>query len=255
MNINNNSTVSTKYKILYYLAAIGNPFIEKKVDILNHNLNYIHNNINIDFDIIVNSYELDDNINNLIYNTIKKNTFINEVNIYKLKGVLVELFKTNPHNATIPNYDYILFILDDIKLINMDILEMIRIKNKYNIQILSPKITGSTHPFMTMYKNITINNFLEVYCLLLNPDDFSIFCSIYTIENKWMWGVDHLFGFYKIRAGLVNKFIANHEWKKRCYTSDDAEPVMLEYLKKTPFGSLKDIINKYSPIIEEINDI
>ena len=37
-------------KFVYYLACIGNPSIENKINILYKNLFYIHNNIKCDFD-------------------------------------------------------------------------------------------------------------------------------------------------------------------------------------------------------------
>jgi hypothetical protein len=59
---------------------------------------------------------------------------------------------------------------------------MIQIKNKYNIEIFSPKVINSSW-------NLTFHNFLEIYFLLLSPKDFHKFFSLHTIENKWTWGI------------------------------------------------------------------
>ena len=46
--------------------------------------------------------------------------------------------------------------------------------------------------------------------LLLTPKDFVKFLSIHTVDNKWMWGVDFLFGHYNIKVGVAYNFIAEH---------------------------------------------
>jgi hypothetical protein len=87
----------------------------------------------------------------------------------------------------------------------------------------------------------------------MQPADFFKFCAIHTIENKWMWGVDHLFGFYNIRVGVINKYSANHEWKTRSSKMSVAMPLMIEYLKTyTPYKNLDDIRKAFAPISEEI---
>ena len=243
----------SEYKLVYYLACIGNPDLDKKLNILEHNLNYIYNNTARHFNVIINCYETDDNTTNIVYSTATKFSFVDNCFIHVRKGVLTELFKTNPHNDILKKYDYVLFILDDIKIINIDLLDMIRIKEKHSIEILSPQITNGSHSFMRTGTNITIHNFLEVFFLLMQPVDFFKFCSIHTLDNKWMWGVDHLFGFYNIRAGVINKYSVNHEQNTRSSKMSVAMPCMLEYLKqRTPYKNLDDIKKVYAPISEEI---
>jgi hypothetical protein len=237
-------------KFLYYLAAFGNDDIPIKYDILLHNLKYIHNNIKEKFSIVINFYT----ISAQIKASIKKLDFIENTYFYEKTGILTELFLTNPYNNVIHNYDYILFTLDDVKIINIDILNMIEIKNKYNIQILSPKILNSTHPFMNVCNNLTIHNFLEVYMLLLSPIDFETFCSIHTIENKWMWGVDLLFGYYNIKAGVINPYVVNHVFPSKTYRSDAAD-MCNQYMRKyTKYTNYEDITNDYYAISQKIDN-
>jgi len=236
--------------LLYYLPAIGDNNIDNKHEILLHNLNYIYNNIQKKFSISINFYTVSEKIKN----SIKNLHFIENIYIYEKTGILTELFLTNPHNEYIHLYDYILFILDDVKIINMDIQRMIDIKNKYSIEIFSPKILNSTHSFMNSNNKLTIHNFLEIYLLLLTPDDFTKYCLINTIENKWMWYVDHLFGHYNIKAGVINDFIALHMLPS-CSNQSDANQCGYVYLRKyTKYNSLNDIIKNYSPIKEIIYD-
>lgn len=237
-------------KFLYYLAAFGNDDIPIKYDILIHNLNYIHNNIKEKFSIVINFYT----ISNEIKDKIRRLDFIEKTYFYEKVGILTELFLTNPYNNEIHNYDYILFTLDDVKIMNIDILHMIEIKNKYKIQVLSPKILNSTHPFMNVCNNLTIHNFLEVYMLLLSPIDFDTFCSIHTIENKWMWGVDLLFGYYNIKAGVINSYVVNHVFPSKTFRSDAAE-MCNEYMRKyTKYTNYEQIPNNYYAISQKIDD-
>ena len=75
-------------KFCYYLASIGNPNLDTKLTILIDNLNYIYNDINNSFDIIVNCYETDKNIINCIKNQINNLNFINNMYFYSKKGLL-----------------------------------------------------------------------------------------------------------------------------------------------------------------------
>ena len=237
-------------KFLYYLAAFGNNDIPVKYDILIHNLNYIYNNIKEKFSIVINFYT----ISNEIKDNIRKLDFIENTYFYEKTGILTELFLTNPYNNEIHNYDYILFTLDDVKIINIDILNMIEIKKKYKIQILSPKILNSTHPFMNVFNNLTIHNFLEVYMLLLSPLDFDTFCSIHTIENKWMWGVDLLFGYYNIKAGVINSYVVNHVFPSKTFRSDAAN-MCNEYMRKyTNYTNYEQIPTDYYAISQKIDN-
>jgi hypothetical protein len=235
-------------KLLYYLAAIGEPNLEIKIEILINNLTYLHNTLSNNYDIIINCYEEE---NETIYNSVKQLNFIDNVFFYKKKGILTELFLTNPYNSHVKNYDYIIFILDDVRILNIDLLDMIKIKKKYGIKLLSPKVIKSTHSFMNEYENLTINNFLEIYFLLLNPKNFYKFISLYSVENKWMWGVDHMFGYYKIKTGTINKYSVLHDLPKSANTTD-AKNCLSQYLKNTPFTSINEIKSKYNPIKKNI---
>lgn len=237
-------------KLLYYLAAIGEPDLNTKIVILLNNLVNIYKNTSENFDVIVNFYETEND--KIMYNLIKSLKFINNVYFYVKKGVLTELFLTNPFNSYISKYDYIVFILDDVKIVNINLKNMIKIKEKYDIKFLSPKVIKSTHSFMNENNNLTINNFLEVYFLLLNPSDFYKFISLYTVQNKWMWGVDFLFGHYGIKTGVINSYSVLHALPKKA-DKETAKKCLSEFLKNnTPFNSLSEIKEKYSPIISYI---
>ena len=97
-------------KLLYYLPSIGEGNLDIKRDILLHNLNSIHNTIKESFDVSLNCYTPCEEI----ITKIKALEFITNIYIYEKKGVLTELFLTNPNNDKNQLYDYILFVLDDV---------------------------------------------------------------------------------------------------------------------------------------------
>ena len=235
-------------KFLYYLACIGDPNLDLKLKLLSHNLTYLHKNINTNFDVMINSYETSNDKNNKIKNTVQNFNFIDEMFFFNKKGVLTEVFLTNTYNINVDNYDYICFVFDDIKIENIDIYDMIQIKLKYNIEIFSPKVINSTWNFMNMYNGLTFNNFLEIYFLLLSPNDLHKFFSLHTIENKWTWGVDFLFGYLNINSGVINKYSVKHMIPSKS-NKGEGHKLMMNYLKeKTPFKSLNEIRSKYKPI-------
>lgn len=237
-------------KLLYYLIALGDPSLKEKHEILLSNLKTIYNNINQKFSININFYDDSEEIKE----SIKNLDFIENTYYYNQKGVLTELFLTNPNNKYIEEYDYVLLMLDDVYINEIDINHMIQVKNKYNIDILSPKIINGTHSFMNCSDYLTINNSLEVYCLFLDPVGFNKFCSIHTLENKWMWGVDFLFGFYKIKTGVINKYSATHKLPSKSNRNDALEMMRIYISKHTPYKGLWDINNHYEPIIEMIKE-
>lgn len=242
-------------RFLYYIACIGNPDLDKKMDILLHNLQYIHNDIKCNFDICINCYEDNESIYTDIFNRIKSVGFIDTIYKYVRKGILTELFLRNPYNKFVDNYDYIMFIMDDVRIVDINIIELIRIKKLLNISIISPKILYSTYPYMYIHNDITINNFLEVYLLLLSPLDFKQFIGLYTIENRWMWGVDLLFGYYNIPTGVVNKFVAIHELPSKAYNQDGMMRMFSYMCTHTPFNSKREILDKYTPIKYRYDDM
>jgi hypothetical protein len=241
-------------KILYYLAAFGSPDFELKLSFLKNNLEYIYNNIGENFDIIVNNYDVDKE--QIIFDFLNQFRFIDNKYIFSKKGHLSELWLNNVYNSKITNYDYVFFILDDVSELNININDMIRIKEKYCFEFLSPKIHNSTYDWMKNNKDITINNFLEIFCFLLTPIDFYKFMSLNSIENKYTWGVDHIFGHLNIKVGIYNKYSMKHMISS---TNTDITQqkfdLCYKYLQKYGFHDLNDIRCKYKPIIEYIKEL
>jgi len=242
-------------KFIYYLAAIGQPNLDIKIDILKNNLEKIYNNITQNFDIIVNCYEEDLSFNDII--TSFNFNFLNNIYIHTKKGILCELWFTNDYNKKLNNYDYILFILDDVKILEMDINNLIHIKTKYNIEFLSPKVLNATWPFMKhpKYKNLIITNRVEIYCLLLNYSDFNNFMLLNDKNNPNIWGVDYLMSHFNIKSAVYHKNIVKHSLESSS-NHDMAILEMNNLLIKYGYKSDKEIKDKFkNEIIYIIDDI
>ncbi len=239
-------------KFIYYVASIGGPNLMTKLEILSKNLTYIHSNLKENFDIILNCYSDHD----LIKKFIGSHYFLSNVYSYDKVGVLTELWMVNPSNVLLDSYDYILFMLDDVQIINLDLTKMIQIKKKYDLQIISPKVINATHYFMqNQQKNIlTLNNSVEVYCLLLTPRDFKDYSLVNTVENKWMWGADMLFGHYNISAGVYYGFEVKHMLPSKS-NSSEAFKLGCEYLITRGFKSYSEVEFAYPKVKKIIDNI
>lgn len=172
--------------------------------------------------------------------------FIDNIFIHKHKGILSELWFTNKYHDKISNYDYILFILDDVNILNIDIKKLICIKNKYDIEFLSPKVLDATWQYMKhkKYSDLALTNRIEIYCILLNPRDFYKFMSLNDINNPNIWGVDYIMSHFNIRTGVYQNNVVEHILKS---SSDHlkATKQMTLFLNKHGYSSDKEIKNKF----------
>jgi len=235
---------------IYYLAAIGSPYLDIKLDILKHNLLNIYENIKIPFDIFVNCY--DDNCSS-INKLLSSLTFIKNIILHKKKGRLIELWYNNPHHNKLKKYEYIFFCLDDVKINNLDLLEMIAVKKKYYINFLSPKVLGGTWDYMRKFSNNTLAfaNNIEIFCLLFNYQDFNKFISINDIENTHTWGTDLLLGYYNIKSAILYKSEVIHMLPSET-DGGIAGHQMHIYLNKRGFKSVSEVNERYKPIYKTI---
>ena len=245
----------TDYKFLYYLSAIGESNLDKKLEILKENLFYLHESFQTNFDIMLNCY--DTNISK-IEDFLSSIHFLKNIIIHKKKGRLVELWKTNPHHHLISNYDYILYIMDDVLISNLNMNELIHIKKKYEISFLSPKVVGGSWEYMRNQNDnvLAFSNMIEFFCLLFDKNDFYKFMDIHDIENIHTWGVDLLLGHFGIKSAIYFKFYVTHMLVSTTADgtkeNDLAFGEMNKYIKKHGFSSHTEILEKYSNIYSTI---
>lgn len=241
-------------KILYYLAGIGGPNYDVKINILVNNINSLYDEIKEPIDMIINMYEYNEDLIKLI----KENKKIGESYINLRKGVLVELWKKNGFNNLVKKYDYVLFIYDDVKIKKYSVKENIEKLKRLKLDILSPLVEKATHPFMKIGRKeeIKIMNSLEIYFILMKPETFYKYLDIQDIENKWTWGTDFLFGYYKIKCGInCNNIVLHNYPQKNRECLGDAYRGMIKYLNKLGFKNLSEVIEKYPPLIKIIKYI
>ena len=231
-------------KLLYYLAAFGSPNVDSKYNILIHNINYIHDSINTNFDLFVNVYDdtmFDTFINKQLF------PFLNNIIIHRKKGILSELWIDNPYHNTLPNYKHILFILDDVKIHKLNMASLINIKKQYKIEFLSPAVRKATWSYMKPCKtnnSLVLTHRLEIFCFLLKYKDFMKFMSLNSIDNPNMWGVDYMMSHYKIRCAINNDCVVEHMFKS---ASDHVSAInqMDIYFKYHGFNSREDFLLVY----------
>lgn len=235
---------------IYYLAAIGSPNLDIKLDILKNNVIAIFNNIRKSFDIMFNCYEEDETP---ILNMLKSLSFIDKIIMHKKKGRLVELWFSNPHHDLLKKYSYIFFTLDDVKINHIDIFELIAVKKKYYINFLSPKVVGGTWDYMRKHDNnvLAFANNIEIFCLLFNYNDFNKFLAINDIDNPHTWGTDLLLGYYNIKSAIYYKFEVHHMLPSNT-DGGIAGHEMHIYLNKRGFKSVAEVNEKYKPIYKTI---
>ncbi len=236
-------------KFCYYLAAIGTGDLNVKLEILEANLKYIHQQVG-SFDIIVNCYNSLQDVTKLL----DQLEFLDNIHIHHRAGVLVELWFTNPHHYRLEQYDYIMFMLDDIRLLNLDIQHMIQLKNDHQLNFISPRVRGSTHKYFMDQdkgKTLALTNVVEVYCMLLTPHDFYRYMAINNFDNRWIWGVDFMFGYFGIKSGIYYDYDVQHVLESKANVGE-AYNSMVKYLRQYGFNNIKEVSQIYPEIIREI---
>lgn len=242
------------FNILYYLASIGNNNYKIKQSIFFSNIKKISENLGKKIDTIINIYTPDDDFEK----EIKKCLYINNSYIYNKKGILCQLFKNNPYNHLINCYDYVIFIVDDVEIKNINLKEMIKIKIDNGIDILSPKILNCTHDWLLQNfrrKNtIRITNSLEFYFYFVDAQTLIKIFSLHDEKNPFLWGVDFLLGHFGFKSSVLSEFICEHRFRHLDYSlcNENALTGMNYFLDKHGFKNLEEVKSKYKPIIKEL---
>ena len=240
--------------LLYYLAAIGEENFSLKKKIFFKNIKKISTDINKKIDVIVNIYTKDQEFEN----DIKSSVYINKAFIYNKKGMLPELFLTNPYNNEIDNYNYVLFIVDDVSIKNGNINDIIDVKNKHNLDIISPSVIQATHKFMHPSKinRLRIANFIEFYLYIVTPNILQKMFTYHCKKNSLLWGYDLLLGHFNFKSGIYENYICKHHCRQYMDTKIkhiSGSRLMINFIKKYGFNSTDEIMKQYPPIINRIN--
>lgn len=229
-------------KILYYLAGIGYPNYDTKKDILFHNLKLLSSQGNVD--IILNIY--DEKIVNDIQDSLKLCGYVNNIYSHYYKGILCQMWLTNPYNHITRNYDCVVLCLDDVEIIDIDIDDILVKKKILNIDLLSPCIQGAFHPWLMEKKegvDMYITRAIEFYVFIMDSENFHKYLNIQKADNPWGWGQDMLLGYLGFNCGIYHRWNARHVYKQTNGESAvrQAENQMVVYLNRLGFDSYQEV--------------
>ena len=99
---------------------------------------------------------------------------------------------------------------------------------------------------------LALTNHLEVYCMLMTPHNFRKYLDINTFKNKWIWGVDHLFGHFSIKTAVYYGMNVFHIFPATHGCSNEAHRLMMEYLHQFRFNNLENVRKHYPAIKQTI---
>ena len=236
------------FKIAYYCIAFGNPNIKEKYKFLINNL-IILNKCQIYIDLYISIY--DDSIIN-----IPKKLY-NKLYISRKKGYLLQLVKKNEYLQNIFkfNYDYVLFILDDIELssdFNLhSLLNKFKLKNN-KIDIITPVIINDGWKHLSKYinnKNIKYytSTIVEFFMYIMKPSTLYKYLNCFDNDFHTFWGYDFLIVLYfKFNIIIDNENIAKHYYRN---TSANKRGVHEFLLLKEKYHNF---FKKHFPLLEFI---
>ena len=234
-------------KFCYYLAAIGKGNFEVKLEVLYNNLKILNFNKE-DIDIFINKY--DDSV--IDYENLQN--FVNNIYINFIEKGLLSEFWLNDHNKEkLYEYDYIFLILDDVKLTdNFSIQNLIKKKEKFNLEIISPTVTFTHYSQYFLNhppgKNFYLSNWIELFAYLMKPCDYFNYLNTLSVDNKSTCGNDWLIGYYNIKCGIDLDNIVNHLFAGK-YDNTSLNK-MNKLFKDIGVADINEYRNENDPIIE-----
>ncbi len=215
-------------KLLIVIPGFGPGHIEEKRNFLRNNIKIIRNTFDGEIQLIIFNYS--DKAENFSYPY---------VNVYEkmTKGVVCQfMYKyITPKFVDKYNFDYVLFLLDDIELPqNFNINEVIYNYNEHQLDIISPCLTTDSqisHDIMVTknkkdYNNkILITNFLEFFCYFMSKNNYKKYYELLNKKCAWLWGIDYLvYHHLKFKLGLLNDCKMKHHYKGESYNPNLPSP-------------------------------
>lgn len=205
--------------VCYYLAAIGEKNYNEKVNILVNNLKIINSNLEK-----VGQYNLD-----LVYNLYSSSQeyleshvkdHVNNIFSQVKEGVLAELWLSNKKDFS--SYDHIIFILDDVIILEgFDLVSLIKNQKDNGVDIISPSVFNSSHKYMNEHPNNKTFSFtgeIELYFYLMNHYFFLRYLSTVIIENPWTWGNNKILRSLGFKMGIDYNNKTRHMYRYKSST-------------------------------------
>jgi hypothetical protein len=210
------------------ITGFGNPHWEHKLTILENNLKKITAYPWAYVDITICQFE-DPNkykIPQVLIDTYK-------LNIKYEAGIVGHFIKRWANPVTLKGYDYVLLLLDDIELINMDFKKLLSYQKEFGLDILSPCLTlDSKYQYKYLLHmpssnvNLKIASVCEYFCMFFPISSFSKYYEHVHEDNPWMWGLDLvLHKHLGMKIGILNTMQMKHWYKSESYElRPDADP-------------------------------
>jgi hypothetical protein len=141
--------------------------------------------------------------------------------VHYAPGIVGEFIKRHAYQ---PEYDYILLLLDDVELINIDFPTALRYLKDFHLDVISPSLTSDSkyqYPYMQTEKinfDLKLTNVCEYFCMLFTIHGFLPYYNAITLDNPWMWGLDLILGKHLyMTVGIANHMHMKHWYKGESY--------------------------------------
>ena len=139
-------------------------------------------------------------------------------------GIVGEFIKRHANPVQLAPYDYVLLLLDDVELINIDFEKVIQYQKDLKLDIVSPTMTPDSkyqYPYLLQDNNpaqVKVTSVCEYFCMFFPLPSFRIYYQHITLDNPWMWGLDLvLHKHVGLTIGLLNEYTMKHWYKSECY--------------------------------------
>jgi len=232
-NIIENSSSSLSSSLLVVIPGFGNPESSTKLRILRENIIKIKSSSTFS-SVKFHIFQYDTNFEMPL-------DIINDpiITITKEIGIIGQfLYKYITPNY-VNQYDYVLLILDDVEILDVNWNEILLMKTLLKYDIASCCLKEEIMSFWDFSRHLPDKNIwireqpiCELFCYLLDNKTYERYYQFIDYENPWMWGMDLILKSHmNLNCAVFNKFIANHHIRGG-HTNNDATHQMGNYLKK-----------------------
>ena len=236
------------------IPAIGEPFFDKKLDILRKNLTSLTRSPFVCVSVECFLYTCSPVLHNQLLSLLRAFVPAERVRVRTGAGYLGGFIYKYIKPLTVLNVvDYMMFLLDDIQLPpDFNVHAWIQCYVKYNLDVLSPGVKAGCASQDIMKKQeddaaqevaqeavelspIRDVNFCEFFCYLMTPQVYARYYTLLDENTRTMWGVDLLMHSLGLRMAVHNHVEMEHMFTRAStggYKLVDAERELHALLRK-----------------------
>lgn len=245
---------------LYVLiSGFGLPHWDHKVEILKNNLEKIHDSkVWKKVQVCICQYS-----DPTLYQLPKELMDLYSIEIIYEKGIVGEFIHRYASPDCIANYDYILCLLDDIELQQINWNPMIHYVKALEFDLLSPALSSdSKYQYTYMLQEpynlatIKVTACCEYFCIFANTRNFKKYYEHVDPNNPWMWGLDLILTKHLgLKVGVVNTMVMKHWYKNECYQDrPDISPMIGYDAIVAKFGETKEALAEQKAVLYYVVD-